>query len=55
MSIDKDDYKQGKGVTATNTQGADTADPVWTRLRQEAGAMAKTEPMLAGFLHDTIL
>jgi len=30
-------------------------DPVWSRLRQEADAMAKAEPMLAGFLHDTVL
>ena len=38
-----------------SAQQYDTADPVWTRLRQEAEAMAKTEPMLAGFLHDTVL
>jgi len=55
MSIDKDDYRLGKGVAAVSTQRPETADPVWTRLRQEADAMAKTEPMLAGFLHDTIL
>ena len=55
MSIDKEDNRLGKGVAAMNSQRPDTADPVWTRLRQEADAMAKTEPMLAGFLHDTVL
>ena len=55
MSIDKDDYKQGKGLAAMSTQRPGATDPVWTRLRQEADAMAKTEPMLAGFLHDTVL
>ena len=31
------------------------ADPVWTRLRQDVFVTAKTEPMLAGYLHDTVL
>jgi serine O-acetyltransferase len=30
-------------------------DAVWERLRREAAAVAQTEPMLAGYLHDTIL
>jgi serine O-acetyltransferase len=30
-------------------------DPVWTRLRQDVFVTAKTEPMLAGYLHDTVL
>lgn len=33
----------------------DTADVVWTRLRQDVVATAKSEPMLAGYLHDTVL
>ena len=55
MSIDKEEYRLGKGLAAVSTQRPETADPVWLRLRQEADAMAKTEPMLAGFLHDTVL
>lgn len=31
------------------------ADPVWTRLRQDVFLTAKSEPMLAGYLHDTVL
>jgi serine O-acetyltransferase len=31
------------------------ADPVWTRLRQDVFEAAKSEPMLAGYLHDTVL
>lgn len=31
------------------------ADLVWTRLRQDVFVTAKTEPMLAGYLHDTVL
>lgn len=31
------------------------ADPVWTRLRQDVFITAKSEPMLAGYLHDTVL
>lgn len=30
-------------------------DPVWTRLRQDVFVTAKTEVMLAGYLHDTVL
>jgi serine O-acetyltransferase len=30
-------------------------DPVWTHLRQDVFDAAKTEPMLAGYLHDTVL
>ena len=30
-------------------------DPVWTRLRQDVFLTAKSEPMLAGYLHDTVL
>ena len=30
-------------------------DPVWTRLRQDVFVTAKSEPMLAGYLHDTVL
>jgi serine O-acetyltransferase len=33
----------------------ETADPVWTRLRQDVFVTAKSEPMLAGYLHDTVL
>jgi serine O-acetyltransferase len=33
----------------------DKNDPVWTRLRQDVFVTAKTEPMLAGYLHDTVL
>lgn len=33
----------------------DTADPVWTRLHQDVFMMAKTEALLAGYLHDTVL
>lgn len=32
-----------------------TCDPVWSRLRSEAAEMAGLEPMLAGFLNDTVL
>lgn len=31
------------------------ADPVWTRLRHDVYKAAKAEPMLAGYLHDTVL
>lgn len=31
------------------------SDPVWARLRQDVFATAKSEPMLAGYLHDTVL
>lgn len=30
-------------------------DPVWTRLRQDVFVTAKSEPILAGYLHDTVL
>lgn len=30
-------------------------DPLWERLRGDVFMMAKTEPMLAGYLHDTVL
>ncbi|MFZ4859749.1 MAG: serine O-acetyltransferase [Desulfuromonadaceae bacterium] len=30
-------------------------DPVWGRLRQDVFEAAKSEPMLAGYLHDTVL
>ena len=33
----------------------ETTDPVWTRLRQDVFVTAKSEPMLAGYLHDTVL
>jgi serine O-acetyltransferase len=33
----------------------ETADPVWARLRQDVFVTAKSEPMLAGYLHDTVL
>jgi len=33
----------------------DKADPVWNRLRQDVFVTAKSEPMLAGYLHDTVL
>lgn len=32
-----------------------TCDPVWTRIREEAEEMAGSEPVLASFLHATIL
>lgn len=31
------------------------ADPVWTNLRKDVYQTAKDEPMLAGYLHDTVL
>lgn len=31
------------------------ADPVWARLRQDVFMTAKSEPMLAGYLHDAVL
>ncbi len=30
-------------------------DPIWTRLRQDVFVNAKAEPILAGYLHDTVL
>ena len=33
----------------------ETSDQVWTRLRQDVFVTAKSEPMLAGYLHDTVL
>ena len=30
-------------------------DPVWDRLRGETSGTAQDEPMLAGYLHDTVL
>lgn len=33
----------------------EAADPVWTRLRQDVFDAARAEPMLAGYLHDTVL
>ena len=30
-------------------------DPVWTRIREEAQEMIKREPLLASFVHATIL
>lgn len=33
----------------------DGTDPVWTRLRLEVDSMAASEPMLTGYLHDTVL
>jgi serine O-acetyltransferase len=35
--------------------GKDDIDPSWKRLRQEVLVMAKAEPMLAAYLHDTVL
>lgn len=32
-----------------------TCDPVWSYIRQEALEMVETEPVLAGFLHETLL
>ena len=34
---------------------AGTVDPVWIRLREEAEAMVRDEPVLAGFALSTIL
>lgn len=31
------------------------SDPVWTRLRQDVFATSKAEPMLAAYLHDSVL
>ena len=31
------------------------SDPIWTRLRQDVFMNAKAEPILAGYLHDTVL
>ena len=33
----------------------EVTDPVWARLRQDVFETAKSEPMLAGYLHDTVL
>ncbi|BCS54127.1 serine O-acetyltransferase [Geobacter sp. SVR] len=33
----------------------DTSDQIWTRLRQDVFITAKSEPMLAGYLHDSVL
>lgn len=38
-----------------NPYRQEKADPVWTRLRQDVFVTAKMEPMLAGYLHDTVL
>ena len=38
-----------------NAQKKIVSDLVWTRLRQEATGMAQAEPMLAGFLHETLI
>jgi serine O-acetyltransferase len=32
-----------------------THDPVWSKLREEAEAMARNEPALASFIHTTVL
>lgn len=38
-----------------NRTQAEKVDPVWTRLHQDVFLIAKAEPMLAGYLHDTVL
>lgn len=40
---------------SVNRGKPEKTDPVWTRLRQDVFVTAKTEPMLAGYLHDTVL
>ena len=30
-------------------------DPVWARIRAEAGEIAKREPVMSGFVHTTVL
>ena len=44
----------GKNV-ANGNNGINGIDPAWKRLRQEVLVMAKAEPMLAAYLHDTVL
>ena len=34
---------------------SEKSDPVWTRLRHDVYKAAKTEPMLAGYFHDSVL
>jgi serine O-acetyltransferase len=36
-------------------QELDKVDPVWTRLRREAEAVARTEPELASFIYSSVL
>ncbi len=38
-----------------NALNKDSHDPVWIRLRKEVSEMARSEAMLAGFLHDMVL
>lgn len=40
---------------SVNETKPEKSDPVWSRLRQDVFVTAKTEPMLAGYLHDTVL
>src|SRR3954465_2332827 len=40
---------------ATPREKVSSVDPIWTALRQQAEAMAASEPTLAGFVHATIL
>jgi serine O-acetyltransferase len=40
---------------AVYREKAEITDPVWSKLRQDVFDTAKSEPMLAGYLHDTVL
>lgn len=40
---------------ATPREKVSTVDPIWTALREQAVCMADHEPVLAGFVHATIL
>jgi serine O-acetyltransferase len=40
---------------ATPREKVSSVDPIWSTLRQQAEAMAASEPTLAGFVHATIL
>jgi len=42
-------------MSGLSAQRQAIADAVWARLNREADAMVKTEPMLAGFVHDAVL
>jgi serine O-acetyltransferase len=55
-------YRQGEVIMGHTTARVDnpqavagTVDPVWIRLREEAEAMVRNEPVLAGFALSTIL
>jgi len=42
-------------MASPREKASSVLDPIWTALRQQAEAMAASEPTLAGFVHATIL